>query len=57
MDVMQQELQNYISACDNNIASYRSMEDVDHAAIAAAESMKNEFEIMLQQLESAMEYE
>lgn len=57
MNAMQQELQNYIAACDINIASYKSMEDVDHAAIRAAESMKEQFEVMLQQLESAMEYE
>lgn len=57
MESMRVELENYIAACEVNIASYKSMEDVDYAAIAAAESMREQFEIMLQQLESAMEYE
>ena len=55
MKAMQQELQNYIAACDTNIASYRQMEEIDYAAIRAAESMKEQFEVMLQQLESAIE--
>lgn len=57
MESMRVELENYIAACEVNIASYKSMEDVDYAAIAAAESMREQFQVMLQQLESAMEYE
>lgn len=49
------ELQGYIAACESNIQTYKEMGD--DRAVDAAQGMIEKFEIYLQQLESAMEYE
>lgn len=49
---MREVLENYIAACENNIAEYMLIKDNQERerAIAAAQGMKADFEAMLEDL-------